>query len=206
MPFYDGMASGGSSRGELPGISLRRKQSHLPGVVENRDRRMTALFSFSCEFCVPWDQESWSLLLGTSLLCCCPSRILHLPGTLSPLEGLLVTEYRAGDSETTCEPSLTSACHLRSLSHLQAPPLLSVLKPMYFYHCSYDFCNLLPSSWTPGPDGKALHPWKVVPDLPWLQNLSPKADVDALGHAPHPKASFFSSRWLQSSGEDHVRY
>lgn len=115
MPFYYGMAPGGSSRGELPGISLRRKQSHLPGVVANRDRRMTALFSSSCEFCVPWDQESWSLLLDTSLLCCCPSRILHLPGSLTPLGELLVTEYRAGDSETTCEPSLTSACHPHSL-------------------------------------------------------------------------------------------
>lgn len=117
MPFYYEMTPGGKSRGELPGISFRRKQSHLPGVVENRDRRMTALSSSSCEFCVLWDQESWSLLLDTSLLHCCPSGILHLPGTQSPLGGLLVMEDRAGDSETTCEPSLTSACSLLSLSH-----------------------------------------------------------------------------------------
>lgn len=129
MPFYCGMAPGGSSRGELPGISLRRKQSHLPGVVENRDRRMTALFSFSCEFCVPWDQESWSLLLDTSLLCCCPSRILHLPGTLSPLEELLVTEHRAGDSETTCEPSLTLHATSRACPTFKHPHSLVFSNP-----------------------------------------------------------------------------
>lgn len=116
--------------------------SYLASASEGRSpvfqewwRRVTALFSSSREFCVLWDREPWSLLLGTSLLCCClgaqgraaslsaASGILHLPGTQSPLGGLLVTEYRAGVSETTCQSSLTSVCSLPSLSHLQTTPV-----------------------------------------------------------------------------------
>lgn len=42
------MAPGGNSRGELPGICFRRKESRLPGVVEKGDSSVLILKRVLC--------------------------------------------------------------------------------------------------------------------------------------------------------------
>lgn len=54
-----------------------------------RERPMTTLLSSPREFCALWDQESQSLLLAISLLCCClrpQGRTLSLSAAIKRLQ------------------------------------------------------------------------------------------------------------------------